>query len=345
MTLTRTERIDAVVRPVDPRLGRVETAAAPARLDRIGTAPYAVFAVRVHRMERLSPSFLRITFTGEDLDLFADRGNDQRIKIVLPVPGQGLPDFPVGSDWYSIWRRLSVEHRSPIRTYTVRRARPEVREIDVDVVLHGDGGPASRWAAAARPGDEVLVVGPNVRCEGAVGGAEWRPPAAASCLLLGGDETAVPAISAILEGLPADARGVAVLEVPEPGDVLPLTAPVGVRLDWRVRIHPGAGLPGVVHAGHGHPHGQLLDAGVRSAAAALLRGAVPAPRPALRPADAAALSESDDDGDVLWDVPQDVPEGTELYAWLAGESTSIAGLRRHLVRELCVDRRSVVLMG
>src|SRR5689334_6893449 len=132
MTLTRTERVDAVAPSVEP----LADPGATARLDRIGTAPYAVFAVRVRAVERLSPSFLRFTFTGEDLDLFADRGNDQRIKLVLPVPGHGLPHFPVGSDWYSIWRRLSLEHRSPIRTYTVRRARPELREIDVDVVLH-----------------------------------------------------------------------------------------------------------------------------------------------------------------------------------------------------------------
>ena len=35
------------------------------------------FEVRVSRLERLSASFLRVTFTGEDLNLFADNGYDQ----------------------------------------------------------------------------------------------------------------------------------------------------------------------------------------------------------------------------------------------------------------------------
>ena len=46
----------------------------------------------------------------------------------------------------------------------------------------------------------------------------------------------------------------------------------------------------------------------------------------------------------LWDVPEDArPSG--LYAWLAGESTIITGLRRYLVRERGVDRRGVAFMG
>jgi NADPH-dependent ferric siderophore reductase len=34
-----------------------------------------------------------------------------------------------------------------------------------------------------------------------------------------------------------------------------------------------------------------------------------------------------------------------LYAWIAGESGLVTGLRRHLVRDLGVERRSVAFMG
>ncbi|WP_199905123.1 SIP domain-containing protein [Nocardioides sediminis] len=34
-----------------------------------------------------------------------------------------------------------------------------------------------------------------------------------------------------------------------------------------------------------------------------------------------------------------------VYAWIAGESTVVTGLRRHLVRELGMDRRQVAFMG
>jgi NADPH-dependent ferric siderophore reductase len=66
----------------------------------------------------------------------------------------------------------------------------------------------------------------------------------------------------------------------------------------------------------------------------------------------AAPSSAADAGDVaepvgeepLWDVPEDA-RASGLYAWLAGESTVITGLRRHLVRDRGVDRRGVAFMG
>ncbi len=34
-----------------------------------------------------------------------------------------------------------------------------------------------------------------------------------------------------------------------------------------------------------------------------------------------------------------------LYAWIAGESKVVTGLRRHLVNELHIDRSQVAFMG
>lgn len=135
-----------------------------------------------------------------------------------------------------------------MRTYTVRAVRPDVRELDVDLVRHGDAGPASRWAGAVAGGDELLVVGPNAAHSGPTRAAAWNPPPGRPFLLLGGDETAVPAVAAILQRLPADARGTAVLEVPAPDDVLGLAAPDGVSVSWQTRGN--------------RPHGQVLDLGL-----------------------------------------------------------------------------------
>src|SRR3712207_7404822 len=151
---------------------------------------YRLFSVRVAGVTRLSPSFLRVTFAGADLDECAPNGLDQRIKVLLPLPGRGLRDCPRGADWYAEWRALPEERRNPIRTYTVRASRPQLRELDVDFVLHGSTGPASAWAERAAVGDEVALVAPNARFAGPTGGFEWRPPAAAARLLLAGDETA-----------------------------------------------------------------------------------------------------------------------------------------------------------
>ena len=70
---------------------------------------YRPFAVQVARLQRLSPSFLRVTFTGADLDEFAPNGFDQRIKVLLPLPGRGIDDCPSDPDWYGEWRALPAD--------------------------------------------------------------------------------------------------------------------------------------------------------------------------------------------------------------------------------------------
>jgi NADPH-dependent ferric siderophore reductase len=297
---------------------------------------YRPFAVRVARMQRLSPGFLRVTFTGADLDECAPNGFDQRIKVLLPLPGRGMVDCPSGSDWYGEWRALPGERRNPIRTYTVRAARPELREIDVDFVLHGPTGPASAWAERAAVGDEIAIVGPNVRFPGPTGGFEWHPPADASCLLIAGDETAVPAVCAIVESLPPGRPARVLLEVPTAADALPLAAPPGVEVTWLPRWAADAAVPA--------PRGHLLAAAVTAAAREFPPTTLPAPT--------APLDDVDIDADILWEVPEDPAHdaagpgrSSGPYAWLAGEAGTVKALRRHLVQEAGIDRRSVAFMG
>jgi NADPH-dependent ferric siderophore reductase len=289
---------------------------------------YRTFAVRVARTERLSPSFLRLTLTGPDLDECAPGGFDQRIKLVLPLPGRGISDCPSGADWYADWRALPTERRNPLRSYTVRGARPWAREIDVDVVLHGATGPASAWAEQAVAGDAMALVGPDARCPGPTGGVEWRPPADATSLLLAGDETAVPAICAIVESLPPGRPARALLEVPLAADILPLAVPAGVEVTWLPRRTSGTAAP----------HGARLTAAVVRAVQELPGR----PYPRLP----AALADVDVDAGILWEVPADGRHGEPgPYAWLAGEAGVVSTLRRHLVQEAGLDRSRVAFMG
>ncbi len=178
---------------------------------------YRSFRVQVARVERLTPHFTSVTFEGDDLGEFGSAGLDQRVKVVLPLPEVGFAAFPEGDDWYSAWRELPGELRNPFRTYTVRAVRPERREVDIVFVGHGDRGPASAWAATAAPGDEIVLIGPDELSAGREVGIDWRP-GEVETLLLAGDETAAPAIASILESLPSDANGIALIEVPAHGD-------------------------------------------------------------------------------------------------------------------------------
>ncbi len=296
-----------------------------ATLDAPAQVAWRFFDVEVAAVHRLSTSFVRLTLTGTDLDDFADNGLDQRFKLVLPDTHGSFDALPRDPEWYATWRRLPEERRNPVRTYTVRAVRPSRREVDVDLVLHGDGGPASRFAARATVGDRLAVLGPNRRHGAAHGGLEFRPPAGhVGPTLLVGDATAVPAVLAVLDALPADASGEVVLEVPDPDDIgagADVAVPPGVRVTWLVRQDTAASaLPWAVDEALGRMAAEL---GPRAGAPAMLE-----PEP----------------DELLWDVPEDA-RADGLYAWIAGESSLVTGLRRHLVRDLGVDRRSVAFMG
>lgn len=297
---------------------------APTRLTAV--TPYRTFEAEVLRLTPLSPSFLRVTFTGADLDEFADCGFDQRIKLALPLPGAGLDHLPAGPDWYSRWRVLPDHRRNPVRTYTVRAVRRHAREVDVDFVVHGDSGPFSRWANAASVGSRLAIVGPDARFPGNHGGADFRPPLDTRTFLLAGDETAVPAISAILERLPADSNGRVLLEVPRSSDVLAVAAPPRMQVRWLGR--------------DGAPHGSRLVPAMKSLGSVTLRQRF------AHWGHVSKLPEPDVDTELLWDVPVTAHATTSgTYAWLAGEAGVIQTLRRHLLSELGVDRRSVAFMG
>lgn len=278
---------------------------------------YRPFRVRVAEREQLSPHFVRVTFASGELAHLGWDGPDQRIKLLFPVAGADAVALPPGDDWYAAWRALPHDRRSPMRTYTTRYADPGAQRLVVDFVAHGDTGPATRWVNRAAAGDELVVVAPDGSTGEDAGGHEWNP-GTATTLLVAADESAVPAAVAILENLPDDARGAFFLEVPTTDDVLRVAMPDGIAVTWLPR--------------DGAAHGELLGSAVRAWADA---------RGSAARADI-ALDESD--ADDIWDVPE-TPVDPGLYAWLAGEAGVITALRRHLVREVGIDRKRVAFMG
>ncbi|MEV7275997.1 siderophore-interacting protein [Streptomyces sp. NPDC093111] len=212
------------------------------------TAPFQFFSLQVDRTRRLGPTLVRVTFTGEDLKGFAAGGRDQSLSLFLPHPGQPAPVLPPldQPDMYAIlgaWRAMPDDERAVMRSYTVREQRHSpVPEVDIDFAVHEDGGPACRWAQHARPGDRVVVLGPAV-AENT--GVRFRLPEDADSVLIWGDETALPAASAILEWLPAETRAHVYLEVPYSGDRMELPTQADATITWLVREE---GAPSAVEA-------------------------------------------------------------------------------------------------
>lgn len=288
--------------------------------------PFKFFPVRVARVRDVTPGFRRVTFADESLADFGDPGWDQRIKLLFSTPTADARVLLGSTDWFGDWRALADDARPPIRTYTTRYVRAAAREVDVDLVVHPGGtGPASRWLETAAPGDELLLLGPDARFDGEPGGVDFVPPARTEQYLLVGDETAAPAIAVMLEQLPRDARGVAVVEVESAADAGYFPA------------HPGFEVRAV--AREGGEHGSALVPAVREAAAELAPEGTPQ-----------TVTEINLDTDLLWEVPRTAKGGaaleqTSLYTWLAGESNAVKTLRRHLVGERGIDKRTVAFMG
>jgi NADPH-dependent ferric siderophore reductase len=121
---------------------------------------------------------------------FVSAGTDENVMLYLYERGAELPEPLTLESARAAMSRV----RPYMRSYTIRRHDPVAKEMDFDFVLHGDHGPASKWASNAQPGDEVIFVGPS---------PAYRPDLDADWHLLIGDETTIPAVGAIISALPS----------------------------------------------------------------------------------------------------------------------------------------------
>ncbi len=169
---------------------------------------------------------VRVVLGGTGFDTFTPgEFTDAYVKFVFvrdDVDVAALPQ-PLTLDSFN---ELPADKQPTVRTYTVRRVDPEARQITVDFVVHGEHGVAGPWAAAAKAGDTIHLMGP---------GGAYSPDPAADWHLFAGDEAGLPAISAALEALPPTAVGKAFIEIAGPEDEVELTKPESVAINWIYR--------------------------------------------------------------------------------------------------------------
>jgi NADPH-dependent ferric siderophore reductase len=196
--------------------------------DGVGLSQFPNFReMTVERIIDVTPRMRRITLSGSDLGRYATHG--PHLMLFVPPGGSAMPEWPVpGEDGLPIWP--ADDRRPHVRSYTVRSLDLAAGTIDVDFVLHGDHGVGSRWALNARPGDIIGARGPTGR---------RRPEA--DWYLLVGDETALPVIARTLESLPANAKGVAIIEVSEESEQQPFKFNADIEIRW---LHRNGAEPG-----------------------------------------------------------------------------------------------------
>lgn len=184
---------------------------------------------RVRATQRLTPSLIRVVLEGGDLaDLSMPAATDAYVNLAIP---------PVGAPYDEVFDPAEVRERfsklawPARRRYTVRSWDATTRELTLDFVVHGDTGVAGPWAGTAEPGDALVFEGPS-------GG--YLPDPTADWHLMVGDESALPAIAASLEVLPAGVPVVVRLVCDGPEHQVELTSPGDVDLVWLHRT----GVPG-----------------------------------------------------------------------------------------------------
>lgn len=149
-------------------------------------------------------------------------------RVILA--GDALEDFPTGFEGGYVKLILDEAADKPLmRSYTVRSFDLDRRQLTLEMVSHGDGGPAARWANRVGEGETITITGPGA-CQPIHTEADW--------FLLAGDMSALPAIRVNLERLPDDAAGHVVLEVIDEADKVDLTVPAGMQVDWVVNPDP-----------------------------------------------------------------------------------------------------------
>ncbi|MEJ3654415.1 siderophore-interacting protein [Actinomycetes bacterium KLBMP 9759] len=248
--------------------------------------------VYVVSTELVTPHMRRITLGGAGLADFSPIAPDQQVKLFFSRDG-GRPEVPLPPPdgdkmrWYQSFMAVPEERRPWMRTYSVRRHLADRQQLEIDFVMHGENGgdgPASSWAATARAGAMIGLLGPAI--------SHYRTAEPGAAKLFVGDETALPAMAAWVESLPAGERAVVFAEVLDAKEEQLWEPLADVTVNW-------------VHRG-GRPHGpDLLVEAVRSAELP------PAP----------------------------------LFAWLAGEASTVRALRRHLVDERGLEKRAIAFSG
>ncbi|MDZ7674823.1 MAG: siderophore-interacting protein [Acidimicrobiales bacterium] len=187
--------------------------------------------VEVRGIDHLSPRLRRFVLGGTELEGLEIDEPASSVRLLLPGD-DGELEMPT---WTGNQFELADGARAPIRTFTPRHLDTEALELTIDIVVH-DGGAASDWAGAARPGDEVAVSGP---------GRGYEIDAGASAYLLAGDETAIPAISQLLEEMPESMPVQVIIEVADESARLDLPTHPGAEVSWEVLDdgdEPGAAL-------------------------------------------------------------------------------------------------------
>jgi NADPH-dependent ferric siderophore reductase len=210
----------------------MSVSAAPQATERVGRRVRHELKMRllqVRDVTRITPKMVRVIVAGDALAGFVSASYDDHAKLFFPHPGEDKPVLPTPGPNGPVYPEGA--RKPAARDYTPRRYDPVANTLTIDFVVHGDG-PATTWAAQAKPGHFLGVGGPR---------GSFVVPDDFDWYLLAGDETALPAIGRRLEELPAGTRVIAVIEVADKGEEQRFDTRTRLDVQW---LHRDSAAPG-----------------------------------------------------------------------------------------------------
>ncbi|MFD6277143.1 siderophore-interacting protein [Streptomyces sp. NPDC060209] len=202
-----------------------------------------MLSLTVQASAQISPHFMSVTLGGDDVQYLEQSGYDQSGRLFFADPEDDDVFLPSSERWILQLTLRGSKQRPHVRTYSIRRFRPESSAFDIEVSLHESSdpqkpaAPGNRWALTARPGAKVAFLDE---------GYSYAPVPGVTWQLLVGDESTLPAILAILERSAGTLPAEVFLEVPAPEDIRSeITAPPGTTIHWLPRSDPRT-KPGVL---------------------------------------------------------------------------------------------------
>lgn len=168
----------------------------------------------VESVTDLSPHMKRIIVTSSELFDFPDDKKSAHVKAIFPDPNSENKMPKLG---------MYFGFKKWMRSYTIREFNRETLQLTLDFAVNDHQGLATNWASHAQQGDHLGIAGP--------GDTKHTDLYAESHLLMG-DFTALPAIAAIVEQLPINAKGNVWIQVPERADIQAMNTPENIKIHW-----------------------------------------------------------------------------------------------------------------
>jgi NADPH-dependent ferric siderophore reductase len=179
----------------------------------------------------------RVTLRGEELVGIPMPEPAGSVRLLLPERDSEAEHGPGGLEiptWASNNFVYADGRRPTLRTLTPVDTDPDRGELALAIVRHG-AGRAAAWAEQVRPGAAVAISGPA---------RGYVPSRDAGRFLIGGDETAIPALIQLAAAIPAGIPAEVLVEVPDPDARTPITDREGIDVVWI----DGATVPGAALA-------------------------------------------------------------------------------------------------